>query len=462
MTTTIEIGDVWSQVLEAIRPELNKPVFRTWIEHAVPTAMDDGVLTVAVETQFARDWFEGQYSALLCSALTSVTGAPAAVKVVVDPSRFAAPSSQEVPQAAGEQGLAETPARQQTAVAEPAFNPKYTFASFVVGDSNRLAATASMAVADEPGAKYNPLFVWGGPGLGKTHLLHAIANHVSQHYSTKNVIYVTSERFTNDYINSMASRDNKRIDRFRQHYRQADVLLIDDVQFLKGKEGTLEEFFNTFNWLKDLGKAIVLSSDRAPKDIDVEERFRSRFASGLAADISPPNLETRVAILKRWSETDGLPVPDEVLMYIAEASMACSIREMEGALTRVSAWHSLSGRPIDIELVKEATMGLFPERSTRPISCSTIQREVCRYFQITHAEIVGSKRSQHIVYPRQVAMYLARELTDMSLPKIGEEFGNRDHTTVMHATKKIGDLMRSQREVYNQVQSLTNAIKEKS
>jgi chromosomal replication initiator protein len=462
MTTTIEIEDVWSQVLEAMRPELNKPVFRTWIEHAVPTSMtDDGVLVVAVETQFARDWFEGQYSNLLCSALSTVTGIPSTVEVVVDPSHFASNQPAEAT-AVAEQPAPHVTSSEKAPGAESAFNPKYTFDSFVVGDSNRLAATAALAVADEPGVKYNPLFLWGGPGLGKTHLLHAIANHVKRHYPGKNVLYVTSERFTNDYINSMASRDNKRIDRFRQHYRQADVLLIDDVQFLKGKEGTLEEFFNTFNWLKDLGKAIVLSSDRAPKDIDIEERFRSRFASGLAADISPPNLETRVAILKRWSETEGLPVPDDVLMYIADASMACNIREMEGAMTRVSAWHSLSGRPIDIELVKEATMGLFPERSTRPISVSTIQRECCRYFQITHAEIVGSKRSQHIVYPRQVAMYLARELTDMSLPKIGEEFGNRDHTTVMHATKKISELMRSQREVYNQVQSLTNAIKEKS
>ncbi len=459
MTTTLEIGDVWSQVLDAMRPELDKPVFRTWIEHAVPASMTDDVLVVAVETQFARDWFEGQYSVLLCSALSSVTGRASTVEVVVDPSHFAQ-TADAVPVADVHQP--EITSSEKAPETESSFNPKYTFDSFVVGDSNRLAATAALAVADEPGMKYNPLFVWGGPGLGKTHLLHAIANHVKQHYPGKNVIYVTSERFTNDYINSMASRDNKRIDRFRQHYRKADVLLIDDVQFLKGKEGTLEEFFNTFNWLKDLGKAIVLSSDRAPKDIDIEERFRSRFASGLAADISPPNLETRVAILKRWSETEGLPTPDEVLMYIAEASMACNIREMEGAMTRISAWHSLSGRPIDIELVKEATMGLFPERSTRPISVGTIQREVCRYFQISHAEMVGSKRSQHIVYPRQIAMYLARELTDMSLPKIGEEFGNRDHTTVMHATKKIGELMRSQREVYNQLQSLTNAIKEKS
>jgi chromosomal replication initiator protein len=461
MTTTLEIEDIWSQVLEAMRPELNKPVFRTWIEHAVPTSMSgDGVLVVAVETQFARDWFEGQYSSLLCQALSSVTGIPSAVTVVVDPSKFVSAQVTETP--AAEERRPEASSSNKTPGPDSAFNPKYTFDSFVVGDSNRLAVTAALAVADEPGVKYNPLFLWGGPGLGKTHLLHAIANHVTMHYPGKNVIYVTSERFTNDYINSMASRDNKRIDRFRQSYRQADVLLIDDVQFLKGKEGTLEEFFNTFNWLKDLGKAIVLSSDRAPKDIDVEERFRSRFASGLAADISPPNLETRVAILKRWSETEGLPIPDEVLMHIAEASMACNIREMEGAMTRISAWHSLSGRPIDVELVKEATMGLFPERSIRPISVSTIQRECCRYFQITHAEIVGSKRSQHIVYPRQVAMYLARELTDMSLPKIGEEFGNRDHTTVMHATKKISELMRSQREVYNQVQSLTNAIKQKS
>lgn len=463
MNNAPEMTLLWDRVLDVMKPELNKPVFRTWFDHAVPVEVtDDGVLVIAVGSAFARDWFDGQYSGLLRSALNDVSGRDMQVLIVVDPeaveSGLVKPPVETDDSALAGPSVAEhapTPAPTQGSH----INPRLTFDNFVVGESNKFAATAALVVADEPGGAYNPLFVYGGSGLGKTHLLHAIGNHVRQHYPHKKVVYVSSEQFTTDFIDSLKT---KRMDAFRQRYRPADVLLIDDVQLLKGREGTLDEFFNTFNWLTGLGKAIVLSSDRAPKDIDVEERYRSRFASGLVADVSPPNLETRTAILKRWFEYEDLAVEDDVLMYIAQAASACNIREMEGAKIRISAWRSISGKPIDLDMVKEATRDFFPEHSIKPISIQTIQREVCRYFQVSNADLIGSKRSQQIVFPRQVAMYLARELTDMSLPKIGNEFGGRDHTTVMHANKKIQELMSAQRDVYNQVQQLTNAIKQRS
>ncbi len=314
-------------------------------------------------------------------------------------------------------------------------------------------------MAEAPGLKYNPLFIWGGPGLGKTHLLQAIGHYVTQNFPHKKVIYVTSEQFTNDYVDSIGA---KRVDGFRQKYRSVDVLLIDDIQFLEKKEGIQEQFFNTFNELQRRGKAIVLASDRPPKDINMEERYQSRFSMGLPADIQPPNFETRLAILKRFSESQHIPVEDDVLAYIAEIASP-NVREMEGAMIRIGAFRDLSRRPVvDLAMVRDVLKDVFPERSTRPISVPTIQREVCRYFSISQSDLIGSKRSQAIVYPRQVAMYLSRELTDLSLPKIGDEFGGRDHTTVMHATAKIQKLMGEQREVYTQVQQLTNAVKQRS
>jgi chromosomal replication initiator protein len=339
------------------------------------------------------------------------------------------------------------------------FESKYTFDSFVVGESNAFARNAALAVAEQPGLKYNPLFIWGGPGLGKTHLLQAIGTYVTTNYPHKKVIYVTSEQFLNDYVDSI---NTKRQDSFRQKYRSVDVLLIDDVQFMQGKEGIQEQFFNTFNELHNRRKAVVLASDRPPKDIDMEERYRSRFAWGLQADIQPPNFETRLAILRQFVDSQNVPFEHDALAFIAERSTP-NIREMEGAIIRVLAYRELSKKDIvDLNMAQQVTRDLFPDRSHRPIPVSTIQREVCRYFNITHAEMVGSKRSHNIVFPRQVAMYLARELTDLSLPKIGSEFGGRDHTTVMHAQDKIRKLMSAQRDVYNQIQSLTNTIRQKS
>jgi chromosomal replication initiator protein len=297
-------------------------------------------------------------------------------------------------------------------------------------------------------------------GLGKTHLLQAIGAYVRSSYPHMRVTYVSSERFTNDFINSIG--DKSRIDGFRRSYRANDVLLVDDIQFIAGKEGTQTEFFHTFNTLREAGKQIVLSSDRPPSEIgDIEERLRTRFGCGLIADIQPPDVETRIAILRRKAEVDGIAVPDDVLSLIADR-FSNNIRELEGALLRVVAFSSLSRHPIDLDLATNVLKDLFPERSVRPISIATIQNEVCKFFNVSRSELIGDKRAQSIVYPRQVAMYLARLLTDYSLPKIGSEFGGRDHTTVMHATSKIQRLMNEQRDVYNQIQTLTNLIKQRS
>ena len=457
---TTDIGAIWTEVLAIVRTELNTPSFKTWFEHTVPLELtDDGVFVVGVQNDFARAWLEERYSQRLSAALRQVVGTDMSVRIVVQ-SRSVVDETllEEEMDVAAAEVVAERVVERQPG-SRTDFDPKYTFESFVVGESNSFARNAALAVAEQPGLKYNPLFIWGGPGLGKTHLLQAIGHYVTQNFPHKKVIYVTSEQFTNDYVDSIRA---KRIDGFRQKYRSVDVLLIDDIQFLETKEGIQEQFFNTFNELQRRGRAIVLASDRPPKDINMEERYQSRFAMGLPADIQPPNFETRLAILKQFAESEHIPVQDDVLAYLAEVTTP-NIREMEGAMIRIGAWRDLSKRPIvDLTTVKDVLKDFFPERSTRPISVATIQREVCRYYTIGHADLIGSKRSQAIVYPRQIAMYLSRELTDLSLPKIGDEFGGRDHTTVMHATAKIQKLMGEQRDVYNQVQQLTNAVKQKS
>jgi chromosomal replication initiator protein len=331
------------------------------------------------------------------------------------------------------------------------FNSKYTFDSFVIGSSNRFAHAAALAVAEAPAQAYNPLFIYGGTGLGKTHLLQAVAQYVSEHSSNLSVRYVTSETFMNDFINSL--RD-KRI-------RTYDVLMIDDVQFFEHKERIQEEFFHTFNSLYEAGSQIVMSSDRPPRDIaTLEARLRSRFEWGLITDIQPPDLETRIAILRKKVKTDGIHVPDtQVLTFIA-SRVSTNIRELEGALTRVVAFSSLTGRAMSVELAQDVLKDVFPQGEAAEVSIKRIQDLVAERFNMSLEELCGDKRSQNIVYPRQVAMYLSRELTDSSLPKIGKEFGGRDHTTVIHATSKIARLIREDRSVYNLVQELTARVKQ--
>lgn len=457
----MEVQQVWQDTLDVVRQELNTPTFKTWFEHTAPIGLVDETMVVSVQNDFARDWLESRYAGLLSSALAQVTGQSMSVsfRVIGEPPNPTPPEPEPITVMPHPEQEEKTRAR---GAAGGDFNPKYTFDSFVMGSSNRFAHAAALAVAETPGGAYNPLFIYGGVGLGKTHLLQAIGHYVKTSFPYMNVKYVSTEQFTNDFINSIGNRDKSRIEGFRRSYRTNDVLLVDDIQFLAGKEGTQEEFFHTFNTLQQAGKQIVLSSDGPPKDIgSVEDRLRSRFEMGLITDIQPPDLETRIAILHRKTEAENLVVPSEVLSFVADR-ISSNIRELEGALIRVVAFSSLTRHAIDIDLARSVLKDIFPERSLKPISVSVIQQEVCKLYGITKTELVGNKRSQAIVYPRQIAMYLSRELTDLSLPRIGSEFGGRDHTTVMHATSKIQKLMNEQREVYNQIQTLTNLVKQRN
>lgn len=457
-----EVQQMWTDTLDVVRQELNTPTFKTWFENTLPLGVIDDTLVVSVQNEFARDWLESRYSGLLASALAQVLGRPMSVSFRVGVDGAIPAESAVVVEPRGMPDLEEVEQKRVRQASEGDFNPKYTFESFVMGTSNQFAYHAALAVAETPGGAYNPLFIYGGVGLGKTHLLQSIGHYVKMSFPHMKVKYVSTEQFTNDFINSIGDRDKSRIEGFRRQYRTNDVLLVDDIQFLAGKEGTQEEFFHTFNTLQQTGKQIVLSSDGPPKDIgSLEDRLRSRFEMGLITDIQPPELETRIAILRRKVEAEGLVVPDEILSFIADR-ISSNIRELEGALIRIVAFSSLTRHTIDIDLAHSVLKDIFPERSLKPITVSTIQQEVCKFYGIAKNDLVGNKRSQSIVYPRQVAMYLARELTDLSLPRIGAEFGGRDHTTVMHAMAKIQKLLNAQREVYNQIQTLTNLVKQRS
>ncbi|WP_353951860.1 chromosomal replication initiator protein DnaA [Knoellia sp. S7-12] len=338
-------------------------------------------------------------------------------------------------------------------------NPKYTFDTFVIGASNRFANAAALAVAETPAKAYNPLFIYGESGLGKTHLLHAIGHYARNLYPHVKVRYVNSEEFTNDFINSI--RDDKAAN-FQRRYRDVDVLLIDDIQFLQGKVQTQEEFFHTFNTLHNANKQVVITSDLPPKLLSgFEERMRSRFEWGLMTDVQPPDLETRIAILRKKAAQEKLSVPDDVLEFIA-SRISTNIRELEGALIRVTAFASLNRQPVDMSLAEIVLKDLIPHDSANQITSATIMAQTAAYFGLTLEDLKGQSRSRVLVTARQIAMYLCRELTDLSLPKIGQQFGGRDHTTVMHADKKIRQLMAERRAIYNQVTELTNRIKQQT
>ena len=351
------------------------------------------------------------------------------------------------------------PAAQPPAPGQARLNPKYTFETFVIGSSNRFAHAAAVAVAEAPAKAYNPLFVYGDSGLGKTHLLHAIGHYAQNLYQGLKVRYVSSEEFTNDFINMI--RDGKQ-DGFRRRYRDVDVLLVDDIQFLENKEGTQEEFFHTFNTLHNASKQIVISSDRAPKRlVTLEDRLRSRFEWGLQTDVQPPELETRIAILRKKAVQDRLNAPSEALEYIA-SRISTNIRELEGALIRVTAFASLNRQSVDLQLAEFVLKDLIVETHGPDITAATIMGQTASYFGLSIDDLCGTSRSRVLVTARQIAMYLCRELTDMSLPKIGQQFGGRDHTTVMHAERKIRSLMAERRAIYNQVTELTNRIKQQA
>jgi chromosomal replication initiator protein len=444
-------SSLWDDVSARLRGALNDTTFRTWFGEVEGAELGEDAFVLGVPNDFTREWIEGHFLELIRAAVKDATGAERSVRLRVD-------AVEPLP-------LPVVPAYAPPLTPPPiprpdalGINPKYTFDSFVIGSSNRFAHAAALAVAEAPAQAYNPLFIYGHTGLGKTHLLHAVANYVGEHSSNLTVRYVTSETFMNDFINSL--RD-KRIEGFKQRYRTYDVLLIDDVQFFEHKERIQEEFFHTFNSLYEAGRQIVMSSDRPPRDIaTLEERLRSRFEWGLITDIQPPDLETRIAILRKKVKNDGINVDDpEVLTFVA-GRISTNIRELEGALTRVVAFSSLTGRRMDVELAQDVLKDVFPQGELATVSIDKIQELVCERFGVRLDELTGDRRSQNIVYPRQVAMYLSRELTDSSLPKIGKEFGGRDHTTVIHATSKIARLIREDRSVYNLVQELTARIKQ--
>jgi chromosomal replication initiator protein len=448
---------LWSEVSGRLRGALNDTTYGTWFGEAAGDQLDADRFVLRVPNDFTRDWIEGHFLGLISAAIRDVTGAERPVELrVADGTLPSIDLGDDEPELELPKPVAV--ARIQNRPESGGFNAKYTFDSFVIGSSNRFAHAAALAVAEAPAQAYNPLFIYGGTGLGKTHLLQAIAQYVTEHARELTVRYVTSETFMNDFINSL--RD-KRIEGFKQRYRTYDVLLIDDVQFFEHKERIQEEFFHTFNSLYEAGSQIAMSSDRPPRDIaTLEERLRSRFEWGLITDIQPPDLETRIAILRKKVKTDGIHVPEpEVLTFIA-GRVSTNIRELEGALTRVVAFSSLTGRAMSVELAQDVLKDVFPQGEAAEVSIKRIQDLVAERFNMSLEELCGDKRSQNIVYPRQVAMYLSRELTDSSLPKIGKEFGGRDHTTVIHATSKIARLIREDRSVYNLVQELTARVKQ--
>jgi chromosomal replication initiator protein len=438
---------LWSEVASRLRGALNETTYRTWFDHVQGLDLNDDEFVLAVPNDFTRDWIEGHFIGLISAAVGDATGRERRIQLAVS----------EV-EGAERNETVEVRDREPAAGGGQNMNPKYTFDSFVIGSSNRFAHAAALAVAEAPAQAYNPLFIYGGTGLGKTHLLQAVAQYVSEHQGDLSVRYVTSETFMNDFINAL--RD-KRIEGFKQRYRAYDLLLIDDIQFFEHKERIQEEFFHTFNTIYEAGGQIAISSDRPPRDIStLEERLRSRFEWGLITDIQPPDLETRIAILRKKVKTDNIHIPDPKVLEFVAGRISSNIRELEGALTRVVAFSSLTGRPMTEDLAQDVLKDVFPQGEVQQVTIERIQELVSDRFSLSLEELCGDKRSQNIVYPRQVAMYLSRELTDSSLPKIGKQFGGRDHTTVIHATSKIARMIREDRDVYNLVQELTKRIKQ--
>jgi chromosomal replication initiator protein len=451
--TELTAEALWNDVSTRLREALNDTTYSTWFGEVDGEELDGERLLLAVPNDFTRDWIEGHFLDLIRATVRDVAGGERQVAFRVVENAPPQPSAQTIPATVTPLPLEVT---QRSAIA--GWTPKYTFDSFVIGSSNRFAHAAALAVAEAPAQAYNPLFIYGHTGLGKTQLLHAIANFVTDHGGGLTCRYVTSETFMNDFINSL--RD-KRIEGFKTRYRTYDVLLIDDVQFFEHKERIQEEFFHTFNSLYEAGRQIVMSSDRPPRDIStLEDRLRSRFEWGLITDIQPPDLETRIAILRKKVKADQIEIRDPELLTFIASRVSTNIRELEGALTRVVAFASLTGRALSVDLAQDVLRDVFPQGESVQISIERIQELVCERFSVTHDELTGDRRSQNIVYPRQVAMYLSRELTDSSLPKIGKEFGGRDHTTVIHATSKIARLIREDRSVYNLVQELTARVRQ--
>ena len=428
-----DLDRLWAQTLALAEADLPRPSFETWLRKTRPLALYENLLVVAAESEFARAMAE-RHAAALRDRLAQCAGRLLNVTFVIPPQADADPATQPALEPAPPPVMLGGPTPGLPDSTYQSLHPKYTFESFVTAPNSDLTYSASVAVAEAPARVYNPLFIYGGVGLGKTHLLQAIAHRVLTRGGHGRVAYVSSETFANEMITAIKDRSTEA---FRNRYRNVDVLLVDDVQFLAGKESTQEEFFHTFNRLYEADRQIVLSSDRPPKEIaTLEERLRSRFEWGLITDIQPPDVETRTAILRKKAEVERLPIPNEAICFIAER-ISTNIRELEGALVRVVAFASMHNRPMDAALAQEALRDILPEALPRQITIRLIQETVAEYYDLDMRDLKIRKRTRAIAFPRQVAMYLCRELTDASLPRIGEEFGGRDHTTVLHAHVKI-------------------------
>ena len=451
---------VWLRAREFIKKELdNDQVFNIWFGHINFLSSTEDSITLEVQNKFFKDMLLDRYMKLINSSIAKSGGKEMKVEFSLKEHGDEAPPKQP----AGHDPKDKTQPKpfwpfardKQEPGKEIGLNSKYTFDSFVIGPSNRFAHAASSAVCDSPAKAYNPLFIYGGVGLGKTHLMHAIGHKVLQKSPKAKILYISSEEFTNQLIGSIQNRTTMK---FREKYRNVDILLIDDIHFIAGKESTQEEFFHTFNTLYDAHKQIVVSSDRPPKEIQsLEERLVSRFEWGLVTDIQPPDFETRMAILKKKSERETIALPDDVYYFLAE-KVKSNIRELEGALIRVVAYAKLIGREISVDMVKEVLKDMIRE-GEKKITIDIIQKKVCEYFDIKLSDMKVKKRSRGIAYPRQIAMYLSRQLTDYSLPEIGEYFGGRDHTTVMHAYEKIKNDLKIKKGLSELIDRVTDNIK---
>ncbi|MDP1819400.1 MAG: chromosomal replication initiator protein DnaA [Acidimicrobiales bacterium] len=453
-----EAQRLWDECAGILRAQVSEPVWLTSFEAARAVSLDNELLTLAVPSFMSKERIEGRYLSLVRDSLTEMGAGHLQLVIEVSPSEPEPAWTVEPPTAAIGNGTAHSHGAQPGGRDAPVhdINPRYTFDAFVIGASNRFAHAAALAVAETPARKYNPLFIYGDAGLGKTHLLQAIGHYVRENYPTYRVRYVTSEAFLNEFIDAVRTQTN---DAFKRRYRDVDVLLVDDIQFIEGKKETQEEFFHTFNHLHQANRQIVLSSDRPPDAIGtLEDRLRSRFKMGLITDVQPPDLETRLAILRNKADREATFIPPEVLEYIA-ANIADNIRVLEGALIRVAAFANLTSEQLSVDTASHVLADLLTSRQPRPITTQVILEATSKMFSIPIEEITGKKRQRPLVAARQVAMYVVRELTDLSYPAIAREFGGRDHTTVIHAVEKISTQMRTQRPTYDQVTELMQIVR---
>ncbi|AVQ40456.1 chromosomal replication initiation protein DnaA [Clostridium sporogenes] len=444
------LTETWEKAINIIKGELTEVSFNTWIKSINPISLENNSLKLAVPNDFTKGILESRYKDLIVNALKLLTSKKYNIDFIV--------TTEEKIEENQKNHNNEKSNIVVNDEMSTMLNPKYTFDSFVIGNSNRFAHAASLAVAESPAKAYNPLFIYGGVGLGKTHLMHAIGHYILNNNPKSQVVYVSSEKFTNELINSI--KDDKNVE-FRNKYRNIDILLVDDIQFIAGKERTQEEFFHTFNALYEANKQIIISSDRPPKEIPtLEDRLRSRFEWGLIADIQAPDFETRMAILKKKADVEKLNIPNEVMVYIA-TKIKSNIRELEGALIRIVAFSSLTNKEISVDLASEALKDIISSKQTRQVTIDIIQEVVANYYNLKIEDLKSARRTRNIAFPRQIAMYLSRKLTDMSLPKIGEEFGGRDHTTVIHAYEKISNNLKKDESLQNAIKELNKRINQK-